>query len=526
MLEIAARRAGALAAVGIGRGDRVALLCSNRAEFMEVVLGCAWLGAIVVPINTASRGQALQHILSNSAARLLVIETPLLELLDTIDFEPLTLESIWLIAARERLLLPDVLPGVLPDVLPGDDQARTHAAPQAPQPPHAPSVALPCPASPWPLPGNAPPAAALSPGDPLAILYTSGTSGPSKGVICPHAQFYWWGVHSARLLGIVAGDVLYTVLPMFHTNALNTFFQALVSRAAAVFDTRFSASGFFPALARTGATVTYLLGAMVPILLSKPRHEAERAHRVRVALGPGVPWHCHEEFQARCGIGLIEGFGSTESNFVIGTTLASKRPGRMGMVVDGFEARVVDADDASLPDGLSGELVLRASEPFAFASGYFGMPEKTVEAWRNLWFHTGDRVVRDADGYYRFIDRIKDAIRRRGENISSHEVEQALMSHAAIETAAVYAVRSELAEDEVMAMIVLREGATLTPIGVIEWCEPRLAYFAVPRFIEFADELPKTSNGKIQKFALRERGVGSATWDRDRSGYQLGRPGR
>ena len=497
-IEAAARRAGALAANGVKRGDRVALLCSNRIEFIEVVLGCAWLGAVVVPINTASRGLPLQHILSNSAARLLVIESALLGLLDMLDFEPLAIESIWVIGAREGN--------------PAQAQVAT---------PHP--VVLPRPSKPWPAPGDALAAAELGPGDPLAILYTSGTSGPSKGVICPHAQFYWWGVHTARLLGVVQGDVLYTVLPLFHTNALNTFFQALVSGASVVVDARFSASGFFDALAESGATVTYLLGAMVPILLSRPTHGGERAHRVRIALGPGVPAACHAEFLTRCGIGLIEGFGSTETNFVIAKPLDSGRPEHMGRIVSGFEACVVDENDAVVPDGVAGELLLRADEPFSFASGYFGMPEKTVEAWRNLWFHTGDRVVRESDGYYRFIDRIKDAIRRRGENISSHEVEQALMSHASIETVAVYAVRSELAEDEVMAMIVLRAGATLTPVEVIEWCEPRLAYFAVPRFVEFTDELPKTSNGKIQKFALRERGIGAATWDRDAAGYKLKR---
>jgi crotonobetaine/carnitine-CoA ligase len=498
-IEAAARRAGALAAEGVKRGDRVALLCSNRIEFMEVVLGCAWLGAIVVPINTASRGLPLQHILSNSAARLLVIESTLLGLLDMLDFEPLAIESIWVIGARD-----------------GNPE-------QAPRVAMTDPVVLPRPSKPWPAPGEALAAAELGPGDPLAILYTSGTSGPSKGVICPHAQFYWWGVHTARLLGVVQGDVLYTVLPLFHTNALNTFFQALVSGASVVVDARFSASGFFDALAETGATVTYLLGAMVPILLSRPTHDGERAHRVRIALGPGVPAACHAEFLTRCGIGLIEGFGSTETNFVIAKPLGSARPEHMGRIVPGFQACVVDENDAVLPDGVAGELLLRADEPFSFASGYFGMPEKTVEAWRNLWFHTGDRVVRESDGYYRFIDRIKDAIRRRGENISSHEVEQALMSHASIETVAVYAVRSELAEDEVMAMIVPRAGATLTPVEVIEWCEPRLAYFAVPRFVEFTDELPKTSNGKIQKFALRERGIGTATWDREAAGYKLKR---
>ena len=170
---------------------------------------------------------------------------------------------------------------------------------------------------------------------------------------------------------------------------------------------------------------------------------------------------------------------------------------------------------------LHSDLLLRASEPYAFATGYFGMPEKTVEAWRNLWFHTGDRVVCDADGYFSFMDRLKDAIRRRGENISSFEVEQVLLSHPAVEVAAVFPVKSEMAEDEVMTTIVLREGATLGEIELMQFCEPRLSYFAVPRYVEFLPQLPATENGKIQKFKLRERGVTPQTWDREAAGYQL-----
>ena len=195
----------------------------------------------------------------------------------------------------------------------------------------------------------------------------------------------------------------------------------------------------------------------------------------------------------------------------------------MGPVFSGFQAKVVDENDEPLPDGEAGELLLRADEPFAFATGYFGMPDKTVEAWRNLWFHTGDRVVRDPDGTFRFVDRLKDAIRRRGENISSFEVEQVLLGHPQVANASVFPVRSELGEDEVMAAIVLKPDSTLEALALVQYCEPRLAYFSVPRFIDFVDALPATENGKVQKFKLRERGVGPATWDSEASGYVLKR---
>jgi carnitine-CoA ligase len=268
--------------------------------------------------------------------------------------------------------------------------------------------------------------------------------------------------------------------------------------------------------------VIYLLGAMVPILLAREARAPERSHRVRIGLGPGVPAAALEAFRARTGIRLIEGYGSTETNFVIATAPDTPFRGVMGWPRRGFQARVVDAQDAEVASGEAGELVLRADEPFAFAIGYFGMPENTVQAWRNLWFHTGDRVVREADGALRFVDRIKDAIRRRGENVSSYEVEQVLLAHPDIAAVAVYAVRSELAEDEVMAAVVPHAGRTLDPAALALFCEPRLPKFAVPRYIDIVDELPRTKNGKVQKYKLKERGVSGSTWDRQKS---CARPG-
>jgi crotonobetaine/carnitine-CoA ligase len=485
-LELAQRSAGRLQAAGVAPGDRVALICENRPEFIETFLGVAWLGAILVPINTASRGLQLRHILENSGAKLMVIEAALLSALEHVDLATLPLKTVWVID------LPD---GV-----------------------KAPPIAQPMPAL-----GQAIAAAPTRPSDTLAILYTSGTTGPSKGVCCPHAQFFWWGVNTAHLLGVGGEDILCTTLPLFHTNALNTFFQALITGATAIFESRFSASAFFATLAARRATVTYLLGAMVPILLSREAKPAEQGHRTRIALAPGVPGHFHAEFTKRTGIALLDGYGSTETNFVIGSPIAECKPGTMGRLAEGFYARVVDDGDNEVPDGTPGELTLRAEAPFAFATGYFGAPEKTVEAWRNLWFHTGDRVVRESDGYYKFVDRLKDAIRRRGENVSSFEVEQVLLSHPEIATAAAYPVRSELAEDEVMAAIVRQPGSALDEVSIIRFCETRMPYFAVPRFLEFVDVLPATENGKIQKYKLRDRGITDRTWDREAAGITVKR---
>jgi crotonobetaine/carnitine-CoA ligase len=468
-----------LRAAGVSRGDRVALMCPNRIELLETFLACGWIGAIAVPVNSAAMGPQIDYVLANSGARLLVVEDRYVERLAAVDPSRACLQTVWVV---------------------GDAAG-------------APGIAC----EPWPDAGEPIEPAPVQPEDTLAILYTSGTSGPAKGVMCPHAQYLAWGLNSARILGVHADDVLCTTLPLFHINALNTFAQAAVTGAHAVFEAKFSASGFWPAMRRHEATVVYLLGAMVPILLAHPATEAERTHRVRVGLGPGVPAAAAETFRARSGIALIDGYGSTETNFVIATAPDSARRGVMGWVQPGFEARVVDEHDSEVPAGTAGELVLRAAEPLTFSTGYFGLPEQTRAAWRNGWFHTGDRVVREADGAFRFVDRIKDAIRRRGENISSYEVEQVLLAHPAVADVAVYPVRSELAEDEVMAALVTRPGRTLDATELWRWCETRLPYFAVPRYLDLVDDLPRTETGKVQKYKLRERGVTAATFERNRS---------
>jgi carnitine-CoA ligase len=477
--EAAARCAGTLRSAGMQAGDRVAIICSNRIEFLQIVLGCAWLGVIAVPINVASRGPQLQHILSNCAARLLVMEAAYAENLALLHSSELAVEAIWLIDATTQVRLGEIVAVSMPR-----GSERIAAAP-------------------------------VRPGDLALILYTSGTTGPSKGVCCPQAQYFWWAVNTASLLQLCADDVLCTSLPLFHTNALNTFYQALLTGSTVCFEKRFSASRFFASLAHHRATVTYLLGAMVPILLSRPRSAEEAAHTVRIALAPGVPAQFHEEFTQRTGIRLLDGWGSTETNFVLGTSIEHQKPGLMGPVFEGFQARVVDDQDNDVADDTAGELVVRADDPFAFATGYFRAPEQTAQAWRNLWFHTGDRVVRQPDGYFRFVDRLKDAIRRRGENISSFEVEQVLLSHPAVANAAAFPVSSPLAEDEVMAAVILQPRQQLTEAELIAFCEPRLPYFAVPRYLEFVRELPTTESGKVQKYKLRERGVTETTWDRE-----------
>ena len=486
------QRAAVLNDFGLRKGDKVAIMAPNNLLMAELLLACGWLGIVAAPINPALKGTQLQHVLNNSDARLMICNADRLERLGEIDLTATQVQTIWILEASASAQLQQKLQQI--PVTPLPSPTKQSCAP-----------------------------ADIGPGDPLAILYTSGTSGPAKGVICPHAQFYWWGIHTGHKLELTPNDTLYNCLPLFHTNALNTIFQALVSDADMIIGQRFSASRLFSTLSDNQATITYLLGAMIPILLAQPPRDTDRQHAVRLALGPSISREQQQAFEKRFGFPLLDGYASTETNFIIGGTIGKQRPGFMGQLTPGFEAKVVDENDEAVAAGEVGELLLRATAPFAFSLGYYKMPEATIESRTNLWFHTGDRVSVDNDGYFRFVDRLKDMIRRRGENISSYDVEMALSSFAGIEAVAVYAVESDLAEEEVMAALTLKPGFELDYEQLIEHCQKNLAYFAVPRYFRVVEQMPLTENGKIQKYKLREEGVTPDTWDREQSAIELKR---
>ena len=483
----ASSRAHQLAHGGVNTGHRVLIMGPNGAELIEWILGTVWRGAVAVPVNPRLRGRQLAHVLSHSDPYLALVEKEFLPVvLDALAGVDGGLRQIWVYGgSRSRATVASTVKNTVPvsGVPETDGTMDSHVA---------------------------------QPGDTAFILYTSGTTGLPKGVCCPHAQFYWWARLISDHLAISEEDRLYTTLPLCHTNAISTLCQALLTGSTAVFGERFSASSFMPTLAETGATVTYMMGAMAKILLDQPRSSADRAHRVRLALSPATPRDTVLEFQERFGIRLVEGYGSTETNKVMSNLLGGYRPGTMGKLVPEFEAKVVDENDVDVPDGNSGELVLRHSEPFSFATGYFRDPEETVARWRNLWFHTGDRVIRDRDGSFLFVDRLGDSIRRKGENISSYEIELVLSSHPDVHLAAVVPTKSESGEEEIRAFIVLGQGREPRPVDVISYCRRELAEFAIPRFIDFVSSLPKTSTGKLQKYLLREVPLGQETWDRTR----------
>ena len=318
-----------------------------------------------------------------------------------------------------------------------------------------------------------------------------------------------------RAAALKEREVWYTCLPFFHVNAQCTFLATMLAGACTAARERFSASRYWGDVRDHDADVASLLGTMAHVLFHKaPPREDDRAHCLRAVFCPGMPAPIQIEFERRFGVKVLNAYGSTELNCVTATRLDEPtRPGSMGRVLDEFEMCIVDGDDQEVPDGVPGELVVRPRQPFSIMLGYRDMPERTVEAWRNLWFHTGDRGVRDGDGHFYFLERLRDVIRRRGENISSFEVEQVVNSHDGVLESAAYGVPADVGEDEVMVSVVPRESARIDLSALLEWCTERLPYFAVPRFVEIVHELPKTPVGRVEKFKLVERGVRETTWD-------------
>jgi crotonobetaine/carnitine-CoA ligase len=487
------RLARGLARQGVGAGTTVLVMLPNVVEFVVLWIALAKLGAIQVPVNTAYRGALLAHVIDDSRAAMMIVEVGFLERLAEI-------------ADRLPHLQRLVVFGEGTSALAGIArfEAMTFAA--LADAPDDPTEGGP------------------THRDLVAIMYTSGTTGPSKGVMTTHAHAYNYAHGGPDLLELGSGDVYFAPLPLFHiAGQWAVVYACMIAGATAAITRRFSVETFWGDAARFGATATFLLGAMANFLYRQPAAPGDGTTPIRKALV--VPLFPEiDDFRRRFRVRVVTTYGSTEVSapMVLPFDFPDWRAcGRLKS--DLYEARIVDANDEEVPDGTVGEFVIRPKEPWTLMSGYWRNPEATREAWRNLWLHSGDAMRRDADGTYFFADRLRDSIRRRGENISSLEVENEINLHPSVLESAVYPVPSEATEDEVMAAIVTKPGARLEPEELVRFLAPRMARFMVPRYVLVLESLPKTPTGKIQKFELRKAGVTPATWDRERAAVTLPR---
>ena len=496
-VDVAANRvAHGFAGLGVSRGDRVATLLENSPEQVVSFFAALKLGAIQVPINTAYKGEFLRHVLDDSAAAVVVVQA---------DF-----------AGRIAAVAGPSLPELRAVIVVGSLDAPVGAldvrgweallAAGADGPPPDPAVV---------------------PSDLACFIYTAGTTGPSKGCMLPHHYVVALADQIGRAWQRREDDVVLTPLPLFHFNAISVcVVGTLLIGGSASIARRFSVSRFWPEVRRTRATMLSMLGSLAILVANAPDHPDQAGHRLRLCAAAPMPPDTDRIWRERFSCATFSGgYGLTEASLIsmlpAGVT---NKIGAAGKPNDReFEVRLVDDADNEVPVGEIGEIVCRPTGPNLMFAGYWRRPEATVEVLRNLWFHTGDLGRLDDDGFLYFVDRKKDYLRRRGENISSFEMERTFLAHEAIKDVAVHAVPSEQGEDEVKVTAVLQEDAVLDAEGLCRWSVDRVPYFAIPRYIEFRNDLPRNPVGRVLKYQLRDEGVTPSTWDREAAGFTFDR---
>jgi crotonobetaine/carnitine-CoA ligase len=494
MDDLANRTAKGLGSVGVSRGDRVCIALPNGIEFLAAWFGVSRLGAIEVPINPEFKAAQIKYVIEDAGANLLVTNRAFFEENQAVIQHCSCLSAI-------------VFVDDFPDVS-CDKSVSTHQFSELLK-------------NDFDL-GSL---QVVNPSDPVAIIYTSGTTGMPKGVLLCHEQELTLGGNIARSLQLIEQDCFYNFFPLHHNTGQGIITCAvLLTGARMLLIDRFSRTRFWEDVKRFGCTTFFGMGAILEILNKDPDGLANSAgHTLRIGWGIAMGVEQVKRFTERFGVPFVTGYGATEVNMVAISLPGEMRPGLVGPIEKDFEVAIVDEFDVPAAMGNVGQIVVRPRRPDVTFLGYWGKPLETVEAWKNLWIHTGDAGYFDADRNLYFVDRIKDVIRHRGNNVSSLEVENVLLELQSVSEVAVFPVKSELGgyEQDVMAMIVLSGGAIFDPTAIIAHCVDRLPYYAIPRYIDTAFELPKTATSKVKKIVLRESGILLTTWDRDAAGVKV-----
>ena len=482
----AADRIGAaFRALGAGRQTRVGILLNNRIEYLDLWFGLARIGAVQVPLNTAFRAAQILHVLRRAPMPIVVVEEALADALMQIVGDAPELKTLVVLGDRRNVASRAGQRDVL--------GYETFVAASA-------GCAI---------------EIEVSGADTGAVMNTSGTTGPSKGVRLSHAQQYILGRNVALDLELTAEDVYYNFFPLFHNTAQAMItLPVLLTGARMVLSERFSARQFWPDVRSHGCTVFYYIGEILRMLLQSSAAADSRGTRLRAGWGIGAAPQDFIEFQRRHGVALRSGYGSTEANVGVYLPHDDPDPASVGRALPGYEVRIGDPDDAPLPPGQVGEILVRATEPCTIMQGYDGDPQATIAAWRDLWFHTGDAGYVDERGNLYFTGRMRDAIRVRGENVSAFEVEEVVGRMQGVLEVAAIAVPCDLGGDDVKIVVVPAPGARLNPQSLIREAQAHLPKFAVPRYVEIVAALPKTETNKIRKNVLRETPFTPDTWDR------------
>jgi len=474
--------------LGVAQGDHVMVWLPNSREHIRVFYALNYLGAVCVPINTAYKGTVLAHVIDNSDARLAIVHTDLLARLHEVPLAALT--DVVVVGAEGAVGAVGTLTlhGYAQSLLPAGGVLQ-------------------------------PPARAIEPWDPMAIIYTSGTTGPSKGVLASYLHIFCNA--GPETWPFVTGEDRFMVnMPLFHIGGMGVLWVMFVRGGSVSFIERFDTASFLDTVRATDTTAVFLLGVMASFLDKLPARPDDADSPLRLAfmvpLAGDIP-----AFSRRFGCDIYTIFNMTEISTPIISEPNPTVRGTCGRQRSGVDVRLVDDHDCEVPVGTVGEMILRTDRPWGMNSGYYRNPQATAAAWRNGWFHTGDSFRKDADGYYYFVDRKKDAIRRRGENISSFEVEADVQAHPDVREVAAIGVPNALSEEDVMVVVAPMEGRSIDPAALLDFLRARMAHFMVPRYVRVLPELPKTPSSKVMKHELRQQGVTADTWDREQAGIQV-----
>ena len=480
---------------GVQKGDKVCIMMDNCPEYLYAWLGANKMGAVEVSINTAYKGASLEYIVDNSDANSVFIDSQYLKALEQVLPNLTKLKNIIVIQEAEKLSSRFQGNGSIDRYITLEEMINRGAKTDIPLP-------------------------AVKPNDLAMLGYTSGTTGESKGVMIPHHRLVCTADDVAGCRGVTKDEILYTCMPLFHGNAkFLTILVGLIGDGQVALGKRFSASRFWDEIREYSATQFNYLGAMTAILCKRPETSEDRNNPAKIAFGAGCPVNIQEAFEKRFGVTIQEGYGLTEGGVPLGITPGTRKIGSCGKAIFDYEVRIVDENDNEVPLGEIGEIVFRPNRPYSIMLGYYKKPEETLKVFRNFFVHTGDLGYKDEEGYFYFADRKKDAMRRRGENISSQEVEATINKNDHVMESTVFPIPSEVTEDDIMAIVVTKENHQLSAEEFFEYCNENMPYFWVPRYVEiWSEALPKTATGKIEKYKMRDRGVTDKTIDRETLG--------
>ena len=481
--KTANRLANALLSLGIRKGDRVCTLLGNSSEHVWIWFALAKIGAIWNPLSTFLKGKDLLYAVRDSAPSAFFVD----------DDSSLIEKYLSVRSSMNNLKIEAVVSKgkMAEDLLPIDELLQKG--------------------------GDDNPSVKIGPGDPMGMIYTSGTTGLPKGVVLPHFSYILTGLHFSKITGISKNDRLFSALPLFHCGGQHVLvLPALLNDIDFAMTKKFSASQFWTWVRQFGATILVCAGSIVPMLYKQEQKRDDSDNPVRLIWNAGTPKEMWRDFEKRFDLRIVEVYGLTETGCAF---TSSTKVGTVGKI-DDFRTvvEIFNERDEALGHNQRGEIVVRPTRPYSMMLGYHNNPDAVVKDWRNLWFHTGVIGYKDEHGFLHFLERKAHFIRRRGENVSAFEVESTINECPKVVESAVVGVPAELGEEEIKAYIMLKDGQEMEPGEIIDWCSQKIAYFKVPRYIEFVTSLPKTPTNRVERYKLKRKGTGNA-WDREKAGH-------